>query len=183
LKALVEGGSDILLVETIFDTLNAKAALVAISALFAEGDFRLPVMISAAVGPGGETMISGQVTEAYLNAVRHIRPLSIGMNCSVGPEKMRPHLQNLASKCDTFVSAYPNAGDPDPLSPTGFPYLPEDMERLMGDFAASGFLNFAGGCCGNTPAHIEPSPGRCETRPAHRAGVEARDAVVRLAAV
>ena len=154
IRGLIAGGSDILMVETIFDTLNAKAAVVAIGDVFAADKIKLPVMISAAVGNGGETMISGQVTEAYLHAVRHIKPLSIGLNCSLGPEKMRPHLFELATKCDTFVSAYPNAGEPDPLSPTGFPYLPEDMERLMDDFAASGLLNLAGGCCGNTPEHI-----------------------------
>ena len=154
IRGLIAGGSDILMVETIFDTLNAKAAVVAIGDVFAADKIKLPVMISAAVGNGGETMISGQVTEAYLHAVRHIKPLSIGLNCSLGPEKMRPHLSELAAKCDTFVSAYPNAGEPDPLSPTGFPYLPEDMERLMDDFAASGLLNLAGGCCGNTPEHI-----------------------------
>ena len=154
IRGLIAGGADILMVETIFDTLNAKAAVVAIGDVFAADKLRLPVMISAAVGNGGETMISGQVTEAYLHAMRHIRPLSIGLNCSLGPEKMRPHLAELAAKCDTFVSAYPNAGEPDPLSPTGFPYLPEDMERLMDEFAASGLLNLAGGCCGNTPEHI-----------------------------
>ena len=154
IRALVEGGSDILIVETIFDSLNAKAALAAITDVFAAEKFQLPVMISAAVGPGGETLISGQMTEAYLNAMRHVKPLSIGMNCSLGPEQMRPFLAELSAKCDTFVSAYPNAGLPDPLSPTGFPYLPEDMGRLMSEFAGAGLLNFAGGCCGNTPEHI-----------------------------
>ncbi len=156
IRALIAGGSDVLLVETIFDTLNAKAALAAIVDVYKEhGDPRLlPVMISAAVGMGGETMISGQVGEAFLNAVRHIKPLSIGFNCALGPEQVRPHLADLSARCDTFVSAYPNAGLPDPMSPTGFPFLPEDMERLMGEFAAAGIMNIAGGCCGNTPDHI-----------------------------
>ena len=156
IRALIAGGSDVLLVETIFDTLNAKAALAAIVDVYKEhGDPRLlPVMISAAVGNGGETMISGQVGEAFLNAVRHIKPLSIGFNCALGPEQVRPHLADLSARCDTFVSAYPNAGLPDPMSPTGFPFLPEDMERLMGEFAAAGIMNIAGGCCGNTPDHI-----------------------------
>lgn len=156
IRALIAGGSDVLLVETIFDTLNAKAALAAIVDVYGEhGDPRLlPVMISAAVGNGGETMISGQVGEAFLNAVRHIKPLSIGFNCALGPEQVRPHLADLSARCDTFVSAYPNAGLPDPMSPTGFPFLPEDMERLMGEFAAAGIMNIAGGCCGNTPDHI-----------------------------
>jgi cobalamin-dependent methionine synthase I/methionine synthase I (cobalamin-dependent) len=155
-RALIEGGSDVLLVETIFDTLNAKAALAAINDVYGEyGNARLlPIMISAAVGNGGETMISGQVGEAFLNAVRHANPLSIGFNCALGPEQVRPHLAELSAKADAFVSAYPNAGLPDPMSPTGFPFLPEDMERLMGGFAAEGLLNIAGGCCGNTPEHI-----------------------------
>ncbi len=172
-QALIEGGSDILLVETIFDTLNAKAALAAITDVFATSTSRLPVMISAAVGNGGETMISGQVSEAFLNAVRHVKPLSIGLNCALGPEQVRPHLAELASRSDTFISAYPNAGLPDPLSPTGFPYLPSDMERLMEEFAASGLLNIAGGCCGNTPAHIE-AIARAVERHAPRAVPEPR---------
>jgi cobalamin-dependent methionine synthase I/methionine synthase I (cobalamin-dependent) len=156
IRALIEGGSDVLLVETIFDTLNAKAALAAINDVYREygHDRLLPIMISAAVGNGGETMISGQVGEAFLNAIRHANPLSIGFNCALGPEQVRPHLAELSAKADAFVSAYPNAGLPDPMSPTGFPFLPEDMERLMGQFAADGLLNIAGGCCGNTPDHI-----------------------------
>jgi 5-methyltetrahydrofolate--homocysteine methyltransferase len=153
-RALIAGGVDTLIVETIFDSLNAKAALVAIREVFAEDGIELPVQISAAVGPGGETMISGQVTEAYLNAMRHVKPLSIGLNCSLGPDKMRPFLQELAAKADCFVSAYPNAGMPNPLAPTGFDLLPPDMADYARDFAQSGFVNIMGGCCGNTPDHI-----------------------------
>src|SRR5690606_28914426 len=123
-RALIAGGVDTLLVETIFDSLNAKAALVAIREVLDADGVDLPVQISAAVGPGGETMISGQITEAYLNAMRHVRPLSIGLNCSLGPDKMRPFLEELAAKADCFVSAYPNAGMPNPLAPTGFDLLP-----------------------------------------------------------
>ncbi len=154
IRALIAGGVDTLLVETIFDSLNAKAALVAIREVFDEDGVELPVQISAAVGPGGETMISGQVTEAYLNAMRHVRPLSIGLNCSLGPDKMRPFLEELAAKADCFVSAYPNAGMPNPLAPTGFDLLPPDMAGYARDFACSGFVNIIGGCCGNTPEHI-----------------------------
>jgi 5-methyltetrahydrofolate--homocysteine methyltransferase len=154
IRALIAGGVDTLLVETIFDSLNAKAALVAIREVFDEDGVELPVQISAAVGPGGETMISGQVTEAYLNAMRHVRPLSIGLNCSLGPDKMRPFLEELAAKADCFVSAYPNAGMPNPLAPTGFDLLPPDMAGYARDFAGSGFVNIIGGCCGNTPEHI-----------------------------
>ena len=153
-RALIAGGVDTLLVETIFDSLNAKTALVAIREVFEEDKLELPVQISAAVGPGGETMISGQITEAYLNAMRHVKPLSIGLNCSLGPDKMRPFLEELSAKADCFVSAYPNAGMPNPLAPTGFDLLPPDMAGYAKDFAGSGFVNIMGGCCGNTPAHI-----------------------------
>ena len=152
--ALIEGGSDILMVETIFDALNSKAALVAIQDVFEEGGFKLPVIISAAVGMGGETMISAQKIEALWNAVAHVNPLAVGLNCSLGPDQMRPFIEELSNVAETFVSCYPNAGMPDPLSPTGFPKLPEDMNGHLGDFARSGFINFAGGCCGNTPEHI-----------------------------
>lgn len=153
-RALIAGGVDTLLVETIFDSLNAKAALAAIEEVFEQDQVELPIQISAAVGPGGETMISGQVTEAYLNAMRHVRPLSIGLNCSLGPDKMRPFLEELAQKADTFVSCYPNAGMPNPLAPTGFDLLPPDMAEFAKDFGGHGFVNIMGGCCGNTPDHI-----------------------------
>ncbi|TDU71360.1 methionine synthase (B12-dependent) [Prosthecobacter fusiformis] len=154
IRALIAGGVDTLMVETIFDSLNAKAALVAIRDVFDQDGVELPIQISAAVGPGGETMISGQITEAYLNAMRHVKPLSIGLNCSLGPDKMRPFLEELATKADCFVSAYPNAGMPNPLAPTGFDLLPPDMAGYATDFAKSGFVNIMGGCCGNTPEHI-----------------------------
>src|ERR1700761_8922478 len=154
IRALIAGGSDILLVETIFDSLNAKAALVAIQEVFAKDKKILPIMISAAVGRGGETMISAQTIEAYWNAMKHVKPLSVGLNCSLGPDLMRPFLEELASKSDAAISCYPNAGLPNPLSPTGFDLKPEDMGRYLGEFAESGLLNIAGGCCGNTPEHI-----------------------------
>src|ERR1700685_189066 len=119
-RALIAGGVDLLLVETIFDSLNAKAALVAIRDVFDQGDKELPVMISAAVGRGGETMISAQTTEAFWNAVRHVKPLSIGLNCSLGPDLMYPFLEELSEKADVAISCYPNAGLPNPLSETGF---------------------------------------------------------------
>ena len=153
-RALIAGGSDFLLVETIFDSLNAKAALVAIQEVFDADKIRLPASISAAVGRGGETMISAQTVEALWNAVKHIQPLSIGLNCSLGPDLMRPFLAELAAKSGAYVSCYPNAGLPNPLSPTGFDLKPEDMGRFLGEFAQSGLINIAGGCCGNTPEHI-----------------------------
>jgi 5-methyltetrahydrofolate--homocysteine methyltransferase len=153
-RALMAGGSDLLLVETIFDSLNAKAALVAIREVFDQDDKELPVMISAAVGRGGETLISAQTTEAFWNAVQHVKPLSVGLNCSLGPDLMYPFLEELSEKADVAISCYPNAGLPNPLSATGFDLGPQDMARYLSDFARGGLINIAGGCCGNTPEHI-----------------------------
>jgi 5-methyltetrahydrofolate--homocysteine methyltransferase len=153
-RALMAGGADLLLVETIFDSLNAKAALVAIREVFDADGKELPVMISAAVGRGGETMISAQTIEAFWTAVKHVKPLSVGLNCSLGPDLMYPFLNELSDKADVAVSCYPNAGLPNPLSETGFDLGPPDMARYLGDFAKNGLINIAGGCCGNTPEHI-----------------------------
>ena len=153
-RALIAGGSDLLLVETIFDSLNAKAALVAIREVFDQDRQDLPVMISAAVGRGGETLISAQTTEAFWNAVKHVRPLSVGLNCSLGPDLMYPFLSELSEKANVAISCYPNAGLPNPLSETGFDLGPPDMARYLNEFARSGLVNIAGGCCGNTPEHI-----------------------------
>ncbi|KAA6461823.1 methionine synthase [Acidobacteria bacterium AB60] len=153
-RALIAGGSDLLLVETIFDSLNAKAALVAIQEVFEQDGKKLPIMISAAVGRGGETMISAQTVEAFWNAVEHVKPLSVGLNCSIGPDLMYPFLSELSEKSDTAISCYPNAGLPNPLSATGFDLEPADMGRFLGNFASNGLINIAGGCCGNTPEHI-----------------------------
>jgi 5-methyltetrahydrofolate--homocysteine methyltransferase len=158
-RALIAGGVDLLLVETIFDSLNAKAALVAIREVFDQEGLtakkrELPVMISAAVGRGGETMISAQTIEAFWYAMQHVRPFSVGLNCSLGPDLMYPFLSELSEKADVAISCYPNAGLPNPLSPTGFDLGPADMGRYLGDFAQGGLINIAGGCCGNTPEHI-----------------------------
>ena len=158
-RALIAGGVDLLLVETIFDSLNAKAALVAIREVFHDDGHtakgrELPVMISAAVGRGGETMISGQTIAAFWNAVEHVRPLAVGLNCSLGPDLMYPFLTELSEKADAAISCYPNAGLPNPLSPTGFDLEPADMARYLRGFAREGLINIAGGCCGNTPEHI-----------------------------
>ena len=174
-RALIAGGSDLLLVETIFDSLNAKAALVAIREVFDEDGLaannkELPVMISAAVGRGGETLISAQTTEAFWNAVQHVKPLSVGLNCSLGPDLMYPFLSELSEKADVAISCYPNAGLPNPLSETGFDLGPKDMARYLGDFARGGLINIAGGCCGNTPEHIEAIAKALEGKPPRRLG-------------
>jgi 5-methyltetrahydrofolate--homocysteine methyltransferase len=164
-RALIAGGVDLLLVETIFDSLNAKAALVAIREVFDEQNEELPVMISAAVGRGGETMISAQTPEAFWNAVQHVKPLSIGLNCSLGPDLMYPFLQELSEKADVATSVYPNAGLPNPLSETGFDLGPQDMARYLAGFADGGLINIAGGCCGNTPEHIAAIARALEGKP------------------
>jgi 5-methyltetrahydrofolate--homocysteine methyltransferase len=173
-RALIAGGVDLLLVETIFDSLNAKAALVAVREVFDQDGRELPVMVSAAVGRGGETMISAQTVEALWNAVEHVQPLSIGLNCSLGPDLMYPFLAELAQRSSAAISCYPNAGLPNPLSPTGFDLEPADMARYLSEFAQAGLVNIAGGCCGNTPEHIAAIARALDhRRPRHLARVAA----------
>ncbi len=153
-RGLVDGGADILIVETVFDSLNSKAALFAIQKYFAETGNKLPVMCSFTITDASGRTLSGQTVEAYWNAVSHMDLLSIGINCALGPKEMRPFIEELSSLAPIFVSAYPNAGLPDPLSPTGFPETPATMAPQLRDWAQAGFLNFVGGCCGTTPDHI-----------------------------
>ncbi len=155
-QALVEGGSDVLLVETIFDTLNAKAALFAIEEYFAASGERLPLIISGTVTDASGRILSGQTVTAFWHSVRHARPLAVGLNCALGAALMRPYIQELARVADdTFISCYPNAGLPNPMSETGFDETPELTARLLREFAADGLVNIVGGCCGTTPQHIE----------------------------
>jgi 5-methyltetrahydrofolate--homocysteine methyltransferase len=186
-RALIAGGSDLLLVETIFDSLNAKAALVAIREVFDQDGLtakgrELPVMISAAVGRGGETMISAQTIEAFWNAVEHVKPLSVGLNCSLGPDLMYPFLEELAQKSNVAISCYPNAGLPNPLAATGFDLGPPDMARYLGEFAKGGLINIAGGCCGNTPEHIAAIAKALEGRPPRKLVRAARELASEAAA-
>ena len=152
--ALVEGGVDVLLVETIFDTLNCKAALFAIDTYFEQSGKRLPIMISGTVTDASGRILSGQTVAAFWNSVRHARPLTIGLNCALGASLMRPYAEELSQIADTFVCIYPNAGLPNPMSDTGFDEKPADTSALLREFAESGFVNIAGGCCGTTPDHI-----------------------------
>ncbi len=155
IDGLVKGGADILLVETIFDTLNAKAAIFAIDQYFDEHGIKLPVMISGTVTDASGRILSGQTVEAFWNSVRHIKPITIGLNCALGAALMRPYIEELSKKAgDTAISCYPNAGLPNPMAETGFDETPADTSALMGEFAKAGFLNIAGGCCGTTPEHI-----------------------------
>ena len=154
-SGLLEGGADLFLVETVFDTLNAKAAIFALDELMEQSGERLPVIVSGTVTDASGRILSGQTVGAFWHSVRHARPLAVGLNCALGAALMRPYLEELAKVAgDTFISCYPNAGLPNPMSETGFDETPEVTARLLGEFAASGFLNLAGGCCGTTPEHI-----------------------------
>ncbi len=152
-RGLIDGGADVLVVETIFDTLNAKAAIFAVQDVFAEKGVELPVLISATIVDEAGRNLSGQNTEAIYNSLRHANPVSIGLNCSLGPDKLRQYVEELSDIADVYVSAYPNAGLPNEFGE--FDLGPEDMAVQIGEWAASGFLNIVGGCCGTTPAHIK----------------------------
>lgn len=154
IKGLVDGGADIILAETTFDTLNLKAAIYAIFKFFDEHPVRLPVMLSVTITDASGRTLSGQTVEAFWNSVRHARPLSVGINCALGAEEMRPYIEELSRLADCYISCYPNAGLPNPLSETGYDQTPEDTSGYLEDFARSGFVNMVGGCCGTTPEHI-----------------------------
>ncbi len=152
---LLEGGCDLFLVETVFDTLNCKAAIFALDELMEDTGERLPVIISGTVTDASGRILSGQTVSAFWHSVRHARPLAVGLNCALGATLMRPYIEELSKVAgDTFISCYPNAGLPNPMSETGFDETPEITGALVEEFARSGFLNIAGGCCGTTPAHI-----------------------------
>src|SRR5204862_5668366 len=152
--ALLEGGVDLLLVETIFDTLTSKAAIAAITELFDATGKRIPLVFSGTVVDRSGRILSGQTVEAFLISIAHADPLVVGLNCALGPGEMEPYIEELAHATKRYVSAYPNAGLPDPLSPTGFPDTPESLAPQLDRWARNGWLNIVGGCCGTTPEHI-----------------------------
>ncbi len=154
-KALIDGGADILLPETVFDTLNLKACLFAISKYELEVGIKFPLMLSVTITDASGRTLSGQTVEAFWHSVRHAKPLSVGINCALGAKEMRPYIAELAKISDCFVSCYPNAGLPNPLSPTGYDETPLKTAQFVAEFADSGFINILGGCCGTTPPHIE----------------------------
>ena len=154
IESLAEGGADLFLVETIFDTLNGKAALFALESFFDRVGQRFPVIVSGTITDASGRTLSGQTTEAFWNSVRHVQPLAVGINCSLGAALMRPYIEELARVADTYVSCYPNAGLPNPMSETGYDETPAQTARLIEDFARNGFVNIVGGCCGTTPEHI-----------------------------
>jgi len=151
--ALIDGGADTIMVETIFDTLNAKAALFALSELFRTRGGRMPVMISGTITDRSGRTLSGQTAEAFYYSVAHVDPISVGFNCALGADELRPHVQTLSSIARTFVSTHPNAGLPNAFGE--YDETPEQMAATIGDFAREGLLNLVGGCCGTTPAHIK----------------------------
>ena len=152
--ALADGGVDLFLLETIFDTLNAKAALFAIDAWSERTGRRLPLIISGTITDASGRTLSGQTTEAFWNSVRHAQPVAVGLNCALGAALMRPYIEELSRVAETYISCYPNAGLPNPMAETGYDETPEQTARLIKDFAEHGFVNIVGGCCGTTPAHI-----------------------------
>ncbi len=154
IDGLVEGGVDVLLAETVFDTLNLKAAIFALEKFFTDKGKRWPVMLSVTITDASGRTLSGQTTEAFWNSIRNARPLSVGINCALGAKDMRPYIKELSELADCYVSCYPNAGLPNPLSPTGYDEKPSDMAKVLREFAEAGFLNVVGGCCGTGPDHI-----------------------------
>jgi 5-methyltetrahydrofolate--homocysteine methyltransferase len=152
IRGLVDGGADILMVETIFDTLNAKAAIYAINQFFEESGKKLPIMISGTITDASGRTLSGQVLEAFYISVMHAEPISIGLNCALGARQMRPHIEELASIASCYVSCYPNAGLPNAMGE--YDETPEETAAIVGEFAANGWVNIVGGCCGTTPPHI-----------------------------
>ena len=153
-EVLIDAGADIILIETVFDTLNCKAAIFAVQSVFEKKQTTLPIMISGTVTDASGRILSGQTVTAFWNSIRHAKPLTIGLNCALGAALMRPYAEELSQIADTFVCIYPNAGLPNPMSDTGFDEKPHDTSSLLKEFAESGFVNVAGGCCGTTPEHI-----------------------------
>ena len=159
-RGLLDGGVDLLLVETIFDTLNAKAAFFAIQQLYAEGARQVPIMASVTfIQAGSNRGFSGQTVEGFWNSISHVPLLSVGMNCALGPKEMRPLIEELSQLAPIYVSSHPNAGLPNPLLPTGFPETPESLAPQLREWAQNGWLNIVGGCCGTTPDHIRQIAG------------------------
>ncbi|HVF63630.1 MAG TPA: homocysteine S-methyltransferase family protein [Casimicrobiaceae bacterium] len=153
-SALIDGGADLLLIETIFDTLNAKAALFGVEQAFDVAGGRLPLIVSGTITDASGRTLSGQTPTAFWYSIRHARPLAVGLNCALGAALMRPYIEEISRVADCFVSCYPNAGLPNPMSDTGYDETPDQTSRMVRDFAQSGFVNIIGGCCGTTPAHI-----------------------------
>jgi len=166
-RALLEGGVDVLLVETIFDTLNSKAALFAIETVFEELGRRVPVMVSVTITDASGRTLSGQTIGAFYDSIRHAKPFSVGINCALGGREMRPYIQELSRLAECYVSCYPNAGLPNAFG--GYDETPAEMAAVLSDFAKEGWINLVGGCCGSTPEHIAAIAQSVKTVPARHA--------------
>ncbi len=177
IEGLAEGGVDLFLLETVFDTLNAKAALFALETFFERIGRRYPVIVSGTITDASGRTLSGQTPEAFWNSVRHVRPLAVGLNCALGAALMRPYIEEISRVADTFVSCYPNAGLPNPMSDTGYDETPGETSRLLQEFARSGFVNIVGGCCGTTPAHIRAIAEAVKDLPPRRIPTQPTDAL------
>jgi 5-methyltetrahydrofolate--homocysteine methyltransferase len=151
-RALIAANVDLILIETIFDTLNAKAAAFAVEQVFEEGGVSLPVMISGTITDASGRTLSGQTVEAFYNSLRHVKPLAIGLNCALGPDLLRPHVEDMARVAESYTTFHPNAGLPNEMG--GYDMTPDQMAEHIEEWASSGFLNIVGGCCGSTPDHI-----------------------------
>ena len=165
-RALMDGGADTLLIETIFDTLNAKAAVYGIESVFRERGTRLPIQLSVTITDQSGRTLSGQTATAFWHATRHARPLSVGLNCALGPDLMRPYVEEMSAACETYLSAYPNAGLPNAFG--GYDETPESMTVHLREWAEAGLLNIVGGCCGTTPDHIRAFAAAVEGLPPRR---------------
>jgi len=165
-EGLIEGGADIILIETVFDTLNCKAAIFAVKTVFDKLGYELPIMISGTITDASGRTLSGQTAEAFWNSVRHAKPLAIGFNCALGAKELRQYVEELSTKADTYISAHPNAGLPNAFG--GYDETPEQMSAIVGEFASSGFLNIVGGCCGTTPDFIRAIAAEMEKHPARK---------------
>lgn len=163
-KALIEGGADILLPETTFDTLNLKACIFAIERLQEETNTKYPLMLSVTITDASGRTLSGQTTEAFWNSIRHAKPLSVGINCALGAQEMRPYIEELSNLADCYLSCYPNAGLPNPLTPTGYDETPIMTAKYVSEFVDAGFINILGGCCGTTPDHIAAIVKKCQDK-------------------
>ena len=151
-EALLDGGVDLLLLETVFDTLNLKSAIFACEEVFEKRGMRWPIILSVTITDASGRTLSGQTVEAFWNSVRHAKPLAVGINCALGAAEMRPYIEELSSIADCYISCYPNAGLPNAFG--GYDQTAPEMAALVGEFAAQGWINLLGGCCGSTPEHI-----------------------------
>jgi 5-methyltetrahydrofolate--homocysteine methyltransferase len=175
-RGLLDGGSDLLFIETIFDTLNAKAAIFAVETVFEDYGRRWPVIVSGTITDASGRTLSGQVTEAFWDSIRHVNPIAVGLNCALGAKEMRPYIAEMSRIADSFVSCYPNAGLPNAFGE--YDEAPEETAAIIGEFAEAGYVNLVGGCCGTTPAHIAAIAQAAQGRAPRQVPTDARQTLL-----